>query len=79
MSNFFTGELICAMDSVTIRILMALQFFISSPDVSWAPEHTSHSLLSPSAGVSHRPATPQTQTEPHLCFQLLPPRHSTLA
>lgn len=78
MSNF-VGELISAMDLVTICMLMALEFFISSPDVSWAPEPTSYSLLSPSAGISHRPATPQTQTEPCLSFQLLPPRHSTLA
>lgn len=79
MSNFSVGELICAMDSVTTYVLMALTFFLSSLDVSWAPEPTSHSLLSPSAGKCHRPATPQTQTEPCLSLWLLPPRHTTLA
>lgn len=53
------------MDSVTIYILMALEFFISSPDVSWAPSRPYNPQTTQALDlyVPQAPDTPQAQTE----------------
>lgn len=53
------------MDSVTIYILMALEFFIFSPDVSWAPSkpYNPQTTRPLDLYVPQTPDTPQAQTE----------------